>query len=214
MQSFRQVDEDGTPHPHLYAARTRDRVIAEMIGLVKGAVCDGVLSDGEAVSLKQWFGSHPVAATEYPGKQIADRLSKVFEDGAIDEGERLDLLALLQGAVGETTDQTGELARSTRIPADASAAVIFGGQVYCFTGRFAYGTRAQCEAVVASRGGRFEDDLTRRVTYLVIGLTASQAWVHSTHGRKIEQAMRLRDEGHPIKIILEEQFIDAMDGLA
>jgi hypothetical protein len=65
------VDDDGTPIRPLYARRVHDRLIAEMLGLVKGVICDGNVTEGEAVALTQWLRSHPDAAATFPGNIIA-----------------------------------------------------------------------------------------------------------------------------------------------
>jgi NAD-dependent DNA ligase len=205
------VDENGTPHPRLYARRTQDRVVAEMLGVVKGMICDGVLTDGEAVSLQQWLRSHSEVAATFPGNVLADRVTAVFRDGILDEEERRDLAELMRSLTGETEDQSGGLNRATRLPCDTPPpTVFFDGREFCLTGVFAYGTRKACEAEISGRGGRCVKVPTKQTHYLVIGLEASAAWVQGDHGTKIEHAVRLKSKGHPIAIIPEEHWVEAI----
>ena len=206
------TDADGTPRRALFSYRAQERVIPELLGVVKGIICDGVLSDADLVALKQWIASHPDACLRWPGSVLAPRLVAAFEDGFIDDEEREDLRHLLQDCVGEADDQAGLLSRSTQLPLDRPfPQIVFANREFCFTGVFAYGIRRRCEEEVIKRGGRRGDAVTSRTQYLVIGIDASQAWVGSTHGRKIEQAMLLRDErGQGLSIISEEHWVGAL----
>jgi NAD-dependent DNA ligase len=211
MPARRPVDEDGTPFHSLYAGRVHDRLVAEMLGLVKGMICDGVLSDGEAVALAQWIRSHPDVAVHYPGSQLAERIQTVFADGMIDEDERTELEEIMRGLCGEDVEQSGDLNRATRLPCDRpTPSIFFDNKEFCMTGVFAYGTRARCEAEVSARGGRCAKTPTKKTDYLIIGLEASNAWVQGDHGTKIEHAVRLKSKGHGIAIIAEEDWIQAL----
>lgn len=205
------IDENGTPFPRLYAKRTHDRVVAELLGVVKGMICDGVLTDGEAVALKQWLYSHPDIAVTFPGNVLADRVLAVFRDGILDEDERRELADLMRSFTGESEDQSGEMNRATRLPCDTPPpTVLFDGREFCLTGVFAYGVRKACEAEITSRGGRCAKTPTKATHYLVIGIEASAAWVQGDHGAKIEHAVRLKSKGHPIAIIPEEHWVEAI----
>ena len=211
MSSGDTRDPDGTPRRALFGPRALDRDITELFGVVKGMICDGVVSDGEAVALAQWLRSHPDVATTFPGNLIATRVQAMFADGILDDDERQDLAQVMRSLCGETADQSGDLDRATRLPInDPLPTVIFDGREFCFTGKFAYGTRARCEAEVHARGGRCASAPTGRTHYVVIGITASPAWIQSAYGTKIRDAVGLRDSGKPIAIIPEEHWVEAI----
>jgi hypothetical protein len=63
------------------------------------------------------------------------------------------------------------------------------GKCFCFTGRFEFGSRSQCQQAVVSRGGSFTDGVTSKTDALVIGSDANPAWAHGSYGNKIEAAM-------------------------
>ncbi len=44
----------------------------------------------------------------------------------------------------------------------------------------------------------------------VIGAIGSRDWIHSTHGRKIERAVELREQGTGIYILSEEYWADSI----
>ena len=66
----------------------------EMIGLAKGFVCDGELSDAEAAALRQWLVGNSAIMDTMPASKLGDRLLKAFEDGTLDDGERRELTTI------------------------------------------------------------------------------------------------------------------------
>src|SRR5688500_11562803 len=97
-------DEDGQPPEYLYVGRVAERAISELLGLCKGMVCDGVVTEGEAEGLRRWMRANPHAAGSYPANVLGRRLLQIFEDGRADEEERLDLLELLRSLTGDTAE--------------------------------------------------------------------------------------------------------------
>jgi hypothetical protein len=49
--------------------------------------------------------------------------------------------------------------------------------------------------------------LNQETGYLVIGVYATDSWIHSTFGRKIEKAVVMRGEGLPIAIVGEQYWV-------
>lgn len=197
----------GQPPRHFYQHRADDRLVAEMLGIVKGVLADGIVNDSEAVALMQWIHSHPDVAVHFPGNLLSDRLVRIFDDGIIEPEERADLTEILRQLVGEPEDQSSQLDRSTQLPYDAPPpTLLFDGWEYVFTGRFAYGTRARCERAVTERGGSTGSAITRRTNVLVVGTFGSEAWVQSAWGTKILAAMDAKAAGQPVRIVGEEHW--------
>jgi NAD-dependent DNA ligase len=67
-----------------------------------------------------------------------------------------------------------------------------------------------CKRAVENAGG-FEVSLKKATDYLVIGNYATDSWIHSSYGRKIEKAMEMKQKGHHIKIISESHWVDFLD---
>ncbi len=183
-----------------------------MLGLAKGIICDGVVNDAEIVALKQWIASNSDVTTCYPGEMLARRVLHALEDGVIDEFERVALQEFLFDLVGEPDSLSGSMREPTRLPLDEPVpTLLFDGQEYVFTGMLAAGTRDWASRQVTDRGGKCGKDVTRRTNFLVVGMLASEAWVQSTHGRKIMAAVRLRDQGLPVRIVGEQDWLTAID---
>jgi len=206
------LGEDGQPSKALYGPRVAKRLVSELLGLCKGMVCDGEISEGELAALKRWLGGHPDAAVFYPGKTVAERVLRIYADGIVTPDERQELNDLLLDLTGETEEHDQPLNLSTRLPFDEPTPIIlFDGQEHVFTGRMLYGTRRDCEQKVVDRGGRVAKTVTQRTNFVVIGPIASRAWLESTHGRKILRAVELRSEGLPLRIVSEEAWIQAVE---
>jgi hypothetical protein len=94
--------------------------------------------------------------------------------------------------------------------------VVFEGRSFCFTGVFVYGNgdRRRCEAAVRARGGYCHERPTRDLNYLVVGSFAEPAWVHKTFGRKIENALELKQEGAKCKIISEVHWTKSLQNFS
>ncbi|MBF0170686.1 MAG: BRCT domain-containing protein [Nitrospinae bacterium] len=135
---------------------------------------------------------------------------EIVEDGVIDDDERTELFELLNQTVGEPHTHPGESLSST-LPLDHPAPeVLHDKRIFCFTGRFAFGARNKVEGEAISRGGAIKTSPTQKTDYLVIGTFASREWMHTSYGRKIEQAVELKKKGHAIAIVGEEHWAQSL----
>lgn len=203
------LDEHGQPiSGFLNLKRRTERDISELLGLAKAMLCDGVISDEEASYLNAWGSNHPDAVCQWPTGLIFTRLRQYFADGRIDDLERVDLQELLAGLIGGTQSLLLGYEGATTLPLDRPAPLICYGadETFVFTGRFAFGRRADCEREITSRGSRCESNVTRRTTFLVLGTFGSEDWAHTSFGRKIERAVELRKRGFPVRIVGEDHW--------
>lgn len=207
------LDADGQPlNPSYNRGRRTERDISELLGLVKGVLADGIVTDDEAVLLGKWLMAHPDTMDVWPGKVLADRLTRIFADGVIDEEERRDLEGLLNDLVGGQAGLiVGETA-ATSLPLDDPApAIEYPGCEFVLTGRFAMGPRPACEALIRDLGGLCGKGVTKRTNYLVIGTFGSRDWAETAYGRKIEKAVHYRDDrGWPLAIVGEDHWAESL----
>lgn len=215
-----KTDEHGQPlNRNFSAKRLTRRSVDELIGLCKGVQADGIVNPDEAVFLSKWLESSFEVIDLWPANMLAERIEKIFEDGRVDEEERKELFNLLSEITGykpghEVIDtSTGEVIdnltrASTLLPLDKPApAMFFESKVFCFTGKFFYGSRKTCEMEVQARGGAVHPTVSSGVDYLVIGLLGSTDWKHSTFGNKIKSAMNSREKGRKIVIVSEKHWV-------
>lgn len=207
------LDPHGQPFNVLFnRARRTERDLTEMLGLAKGMLVDGVVTDDEARYLQAWGANHPDALCQWPLNLIFARLEQSFSDGRIDEAERRELQELLAALVGGTASLLLGYEGATTLPLDTPPPLICWGpdEVYVFTGRFAYGTRADCQREATQRGSTCERNITRRTSFLVIGTFGSEDWAHSSYGRKIQRAVDLRESGFALRIVGEDHWATAL----
>ena len=196
-------------------ARRAERDLSEMLGLTKGLLIDGVITEDEAIHLHQWVLKHPDAVEQWPVNILAQRLQCIFADGRVDEAERLDLAEILASIVGGTAGIVLGEDAATELPIDQPPPTItWLGTVFVFTGKFAFGPRKSCEREVKRLGGLCEANVTERTRYLVIGTFGSRDWVHTSFGRKIERAVTLRTAGHSVAILAEDHWVCATGSAA
>jgi hypothetical protein len=194
---------------HVYRrGAVADRQIDELIGIVKGVLADGVVTQGEVMFLLRWMETNRHAANLWPAKTLYPRLAEVLAKGAMslqDEGVLLEMLLKTIGRPAEPNEIASS--KSTRLPFDETPGrVTFDSRAFCFTGVFHSGTRDWCHSQVAHRGGRGAGTITKKLDYLVIGDIGNENWAHSTHGRKIEKAIAYNSSGSRIVIVSEEHW--------
>lgn len=196
---------------HFNSKRRLDRCIDQLIGICSGIAADGEINPTELAYLSTWLAENEEVCREFPGNLLADRIRAAMADGVFTGEEHDDLLILLRQISGNSFSETGSAsADEPAIPADPSAEVIFPGMSFCFTGKFAFGTRAACEERTRLLGAVPVSSVTQELDYLVIGSGVSPNWKHETYGRKIERVLEIQGKGqsNPV-ILLEQQWVEA-----
>jgi hypothetical protein len=204
------IDEHGQPTLHSKKENIRldERKIDEMIGICKGIIVDNEVTQQEVDFLFSWLKNNIKISHLWPANILYQRIDKALRDNFIDQDEKKELFDTLRQITGEPN--AAAINMSTKLPfTDPLPIITFEKQYYCFTGHFVTGTRKQVEDIVIKRSGNIQKSPTRKTNYLVIGLLGSSDWIHSTYGRKIEKAIKIK-ESYGIKIVSEEywsQFI-------
>jgi hypothetical protein len=192
--------------------RRAERDISEFLGLAKGVLADGQVSGDEAGLIAQWLIQHPDARDQWPLNQLVIRIQAIFADGFVDPDEQHELADLLQAIVGGTGGIVAGEDAATELPLSVPPPnIVWTGSVFVFTGKFACGTRSQCEGRVIALGGMCEADVTHRTTCLVIGTFGSRDWIHTSFGRKIEKAVEYRDGGGSPWIVGENYWVKCLE---
>ena len=203
-----RTDEQGQPYSGINVERRVRRDMAEMLGLCKGVLADGVVCEEEAFALMTWAEEHPDLALAWPGNVLYRRLRRIFDDGHASGSERDDLAGLMEELVGGTSGTVGGETATTGLPLDdPQPSLEVPDRVFVFTGRFAYGTRRTCEEAVRQLAGWAESGLTKRADYLIIGTFASRDWVQTSYGTKILKAVEYREKYSAPAIVSEQHWV-------
>lgn len=184
-----------------------DRQIDTLIGLSKGLIADGQVLQSEAEFLQTWLIQAQQGSDSPIIMNLLNKVGLMLEDGVLDQEESAELMEILHLISGESSE-VGELAKTAGLPLDRPAPSIeFMDKSFLFTGTCAFGSRKDCQAAVLSLGGKNAKGVTKTLDYLVLGTYVTDSWIHETFGRKIEKAMKYRDEdGIPLLIVTEEHW--------
>ena len=204
-----KLDKQGQPITRrLNAARNATRDASELLGLCHGVMADGSINILEAQFIQRWLEQKRDLLDLWTWSALFDRISEMLKDGRLDEDEERELLATLAGLApppaAPEEESLPELPRASTLPLTEPESIVFPGNLFVFTGKFALGTREQCMNETTSRGGLVANSITKKVSYLVVGEIGSRDWATASWGRKIEHAQMLAAEGHPISIISEQ----------
>lgn len=207
-------DENGQPRNlTLNRARRAVRDVDELLGICRGLIADKRLNQLEAEFIHDWLKRSSEAKDEWPGDLLYARLGSILRDGRVDPEEEGELLRLLIDVTGGKVEKVDASSLTAGLPLTAPPPPIeFPERRFCFTGKFIFGARRDCEGEVMARGGRISDNVVGELDYLVIGVVGSRDWIHSSFGRKIEKAVSLRAAGRRLAIVGEQQFVSAIRG--
>jgi NAD-dependent DNA ligase len=187
-----------------------DKAIDELIGLSKGLIADGVLTEEECDYLKKWLHTNSRHRDTFPISVLYSRVCEMLTDGLFDEDERRELFDLLLQITAFSTEEVIDREGPTPLPVTPNATILFHDKVYCFTGTFSFGPRKKCQDAATSCGARILDTVRQDLDYLVIGSIGSERWAHSHFGRKIERALHFQKNGFPIVIIDEATWTKSL----
>jgi hypothetical protein len=208
------IRKDRAPSGGITLQRRQDRATDEMVGICRGLLADGHVSQQEAEFLKDWIERNGEFSGTYPFDRVYHVLSRVLEDGYIDDDESADLHDTLARFVGgEALSPAGQTSsRSTSLPLCIPAPILrFTGQTYVVTGTFGFGSRTDVTSALQQRGAKVASSVSSKINVLVIGELGSRDWINSNGGRKIQQAVALRDGGSGLCIVSEAHWYQSLN---
>lgn len=193
-----------------YSKNTRD--IQRLHGLLAGVVCDGTLSIDEAKALNTWMKEHDYLEDDVFFQEVYTSLRPVRTKQ--NDLTDFDIQALFK-QIKRYVDPDDHGTLRTKIetidnPDFFKGQLLIENALYCFTGTSSRFKKKDWKALIENNGGKFIDDMTTTVNYLVICNKGNKAWAHVSYGRKFEEAKKWQQQGHDIKIITEDDFIQAI----
>lgn len=195
------------------AVRTTTDALRRLHGLLHGIAADGLVTEQEAVDLREWLNDHEDFADLALFREVRGLVAEVLGDRRVDATELNRLLHFCQPYVERpaVTGSRKPVGHTLRSVCDDDAAIEFSGCNYLFTGK-ARRERKHLHAAVTARGGNPIERVRQDMHYLVVGALSQPAWAYSAYGRKIERVLELREQGYPI-VILHEDRLTAVLGL-
>ena len=212
---FTPSDAHGQPVRLFQRANNSAKAVDQLVGICTGILADGEVNENEAIFFAEWVRKHAPAEPVWPFTDVLHRLERIFEDGVCDAEERGELKEVMEALCGFTEaplPMAENLSTTLPLCMPQPQPLVFTNQQFVVTGKFAYGARTAVFDAIAALGGLPTDSApTKATNYVVIGVFASRDWINTSHGRKIEKAVQLREKGSGINIVSEEhwkQFIN------
>jgi len=209
-----------SPESEYYDEITNEIQILE--GILHGVLADGHVSLTEAERLRDWVNDHDHLKGSYPYDELDALLLDILADGRIDDAEQETLQKFFEDfiqysfakRVRQETSRIHEgLSKQRALPAICAACpeIDFQSKRFAFTGASEKAPRSELASEVEKRGGAFTPRLTLETDYLVVGAAGNPCWAFACYGRKVEKAAEMRKQGHPIVIVHELDFWDAVE---
>lgn len=186
------------------------RCLGALLGIAQGVICDHKLSDDEIRFLNEWLTKNEEICQAWPGDILHKRTREILADGIVTEEERVYLVGELQRLIGGDEGTLAAATHVTELAYDDLAAIQFTGMTFCLTGDFLYGPRDRCCAEILEMGGFVNENVTKKLHYLVIGSLGSPEWKHGSFGTKVERAMKYKRAGLGISILKEERWTSSL----
>lgn len=192
--------------------------IQALHGVIHGVLANNELTDIEIIALQNWMEDHSILKGTYPFDEIYSLVTSIIEDGEITEDERNTLIAFFSEFI-DTKDSCNlhapeleKLRQQYSIHGICAKMpdIIIPEHIFCFTGASLAATRNEIANIVTEYGGIYNDRVTQKTQYLIVGNNGNPCWAYSCYGRKIEAAVDLRKKGKQITIINEIDFWDAL----
>lgn len=188
------------------------QVVAQLIGICSGILADGEVNEEEATFFANWVRKHAPAKPVWPFTDLLVRIERIFADGICDAEERAELKSVMEALCdfdqpAESTPELDDPLSALPFCIPQPRPLVFAGQQFVVTGKFAYGARSAVFEAIKSLGGIPTDAAPSQSTrYVVVGAFGSQDWINTSQGRKIEKAVQLRAKGTGLQIIAEEHW--------
>lgn len=85
------------------------------------------------------------------------------------------------------------------------------GEHVCITGTLQHGKRASVQALIEAVGGVADNNLTKKTTILVIGVSNPRTFAAGASvSSKMRKASQLREAGSPIELLSEQEFFQRL----
>lgn len=207
------LDSYGQPAPGIRLRENILKAVEHLLGLCRGVMADGEINDREIAVLATWMANNQNLLVEHPvGRVLVARVARVLDDGVVTDDERSDLQSALEQILGGgVLDDAGAGGlSSTAGQSSNDGPVLFEGRRFVVTGKFLYGPRRIVEEEIQRRGGELLTAVSPRTHVVVVGTMGSRDWTNTSFGTKLEKVYALQEAGHPIRIVAEPTWVEAL----
>jgi hypothetical protein len=192
--------------------------IQQLEGILHGMLADNELSEAEINQLCDWMDDHEFLKGTYPFDEIDSLLVSAKEDGVISEDEKNMLKAFFGNFIDTRISYNINEFEIKNLQSKYSVSgicavcpeITFENKTFCFTGTSKQAKRNEIAEIILSKGGFFNNNVTKKTDYLIVGGDGNPCWAFSCYGRKVEKAVQARKDGSQIIIVHENDFWDEL----
>ncbi|WP_339344162.1 BRCT domain-containing protein [uncultured Alcanivorax sp.] len=180
----------------------------EFLAYLQGINADNIITLAEARALQHWLDSHPEYTNEWPMKGVKQRIYQCLADNHISQEESDDLSQMFKSIAGcdfLDTGMAGGLSAWSILEYQPDYQL--QGKSIAFTGTFSIGARSFLKEHAITAGATVKTGVSKQLDALYVGSILTPDWMFTSHGRKIQQALDLKDKGHPILLLCEDSFV-------
>lgn len=197
------------------------KVFDILTGLALGILADGEISQKEAQFLAKWLDCNSQNIPEHFLRNLLPVIHFAGEGVDIPQADLDEITKILVSiAFGEIAPDGNGLPDSPSAIGTPSilvfddisfSEIIFEGMEFIFTGSFSTCDKKELMERTGLRGAIAKSAVPNRNTdYVVVGSQGSDRWAYSGLGRKIEQALKLKEAYYKPLIIKEEVLVLAL----
>jgi DNA polymerase-3 subunit epsilon len=189
--SLREAEKQAKEKHYKPKTGAQTKPKASMVDDIRRTLDDGRITIEEAKELFQSIKSESDLAEDDMFKAILEELRDAIEDGEISPEEEDRLIRVFEKATDPTT---------------GTHEVEFDGRVFCLTGDFIFGSKAQVASAIEARGGSIANGVSKKVDYVVIGGQGSDKYAFGNYGTKVKKALDMKSNGIEIHVIAEDEL--------
>ena len=208
----RRTPQYGKP---LQAWENVESVIAQTQAFLRGVLADGILNTAEADALHRLFQSksEAISMVGFPLTDLVRRVDEYAIDGVWTEEELADLQQELTAFLndGAPDAEAAPAQPASMIFTQPCPPIVYPGSEFVLSGQFAWGTKNQVVKAIEGKGGVCHERVRQSTRYVIVGSFVSEGWAHGSYGRKIEAALDLINDGHPIAVVSEADWRSSLE---
>ncbi|WP_342543336.1 BRCT domain-containing protein [Paenisporosarcina sp. FSL H8-0542] len=192
--------------------------LQQLHGIIHGIMSDNKINEKEIDQLSEWMEDRDLLKGFYPFDEIYSLLVAAKKDGVITEDEKNMLKAFFGNFIDSRTSYNVNEIEIKDLQSKYSVGgicavcpdITFENKTFSFTGISGKAKRSEIAETILSQGGLFNNNVTKKTDYLIVGDDGNPCWAFSCYGRKVEKAVQLRKEGSQIIIVHENDFWDEL----
>lgn len=179
--------------------------IQRLHGILDGISLDEKINEQEIIYLSDWLEENSFLTNQYPYDEVSFVFNRIVEDGEITEAELVGLLEFCnlfkQNRLAEDTSTKSIVEHlAVNIFEPVSNFEVYGKKL-CITGASKVYKREQIKSILTTKGGRVVGAMSSSVDYLIVCEERNSCWAYSMYGRKVEEAIKLKQTGAKVNIL-------------